>query len=79
MSSSGSKLFDWSSRSDGTMGYRVLLKQYMKQLREIEGTDFVEQFAKRRTMSKRDLGELRSLAAELTREQLEEGLTEQQK
>ena len=52
------------------MGYRVLLKQYMKQLREIEGTDFVEQFAKRRTMSKRDLGELRSLAAELTREQL---------
>jgi len=52
------------------MGYRVLLKKYMQHLRKVQGSDYVEQFAKQPTSSKRDVGELRSLAAELTRETL---------
>lgn len=51
------------------MGYRLLLKRYMKGLRAMVGTDYVEDLATRRTeLSKRDIGELRSLAAELNRE-----------
>jgi len=54
------------------MGYRVLLKRYMKQLRIELGNDYVETFAQSDALSKRDLGELRTLSAELTRETLTE-------
>ena len=50
------------------MGYRALLKQYMEQLRSLYGDDFVEMLAQSGEMSKRDIGELRAIAAELQRE-----------
>jgi len=73
------------------MGYRVLLKRYMQQLRSKVGSDFVEELVDERggvhkaapdtklsprpiagaessALSKRDIGELRSIAAELNRE-----------
>ena len=50
------------------MGYRVLLKRYMQELRRTTGTDYVQQIIDAETLSKREVGELRSIAAELTRE-----------
>jgi hypothetical protein len=50
------------------MGYRALLKQYMAQLKALYGNDFVEVLAQSGRMSKREVGELRTIAAELQRE-----------
>ena len=40
----------------------------MQELRRTTGTDYVQQIIDAETLSKREVGELRSIAAELTRE-----------
>lgn len=58
------------------MGYRELLKKYIRYLELYQGDNFIETIpaAKEQIFSKRDLGELRTVAAEVFREhQGEEG------
>jgi hypothetical protein len=50
------------------MGYRELLKSYMAQLRAVLGSDYVEELGKKTRLTKREIGELRTISAELTRE-----------
>ena len=50
------------------MGYRTLLKTYMAHVESLAGSDLVEVASITNGMSRRDLGELRAVAAELQRE-----------
>ena len=50
------------------MGYRRLLKRYIRHLELVAGDNFIEQQGVDAVLEKRDLGELRSLAAEVRRE-----------
>ncbi len=53
------------------MGYRKLLKQYMHHLKDVTGSDLVELAALTNALTEREIGELRSIAAELRRESYE--------
>ena len=53
------------------MGYRKLLKDYITHVAQVTGTDLVELGALTNSFNKRDLGELRTIAAELKRESFE--------
>ena len=50
------------------MGYRKLLKDYMSHIEAVTGSDFVELASLTNALDKRELGELRTIAAELKRE-----------
>ncbi len=50
------------------MGYRKLLKGYLAHVNDTIGSDLVELAVQKNAFKPRDLGELRSLAAELKRE-----------
>lgn len=50
------------------MGYRELLKNYIRHLELIAGDNFIEQETSEPVLNKRDLGELRTLAAEIQRD-----------
>lgn len=50
------------------MGYRDLLKTYMAQLRVVLGSDYVEELGEQSRLTRRELGELRTISAELNRE-----------
>ena len=50
------------------MGYRQLLKKYIAHVDALVGNDLIEVAALTNAMNKRDLGELRTLAAELQRD-----------
>lgn len=50
------------------MGYRELLKSYMAQLRAVLGSDYVEELGEQSRLTRRELGELRTISAELNRE-----------
>ena len=50
------------------MGYRKLLKKYIAHVDALVGNDLIEVAALTNAMNKRDLGELRTLAAELQRD-----------
>lgn len=51
------------------MGYRELLKKYIRHLEIYSGDNYIEVPNKEPWLSQRDLGELRTLAAEIAREQ----------
>ena len=51
------------------MGYRRLLKSYLKHVEQLIGTSLVELSSASELFTKRDVGELNVLAAELAREQ----------
>ncbi|MEE4280584.1 MAG: hypothetical protein V2I41_01485 [Pseudomonadales bacterium] len=53
------------------MGYRKLLKGYLAHVNDTIGSDLVELAAQKNAFKPRDLGELRSVAAELKREACE--------
>ena len=55
------------------MGYRALLKSYIAHVNALIGNDLVEIAAITNAINKRDLGELRALAAELQRETFDQG------
>jgi len=50
------------------MGYRELLKKYMRHLELAAGDNFIEMPCAESVLNKRDLGELRTLSAEITRD-----------
>lgn len=50
------------------MGYRKLLKDYIAHVRDVTGSDLIELAYYAQVLSKRDIGELRAIAAELRRE-----------
>jgi hypothetical protein len=50
------------------MGYRELLKTYIRHLELVVGDNFIEQQCNEPVLNKRDLGELRTLAAEIHRD-----------
>jgi hypothetical protein len=50
------------------MGYRELLKNYIRHLELVAGENFIEREASEPVLNKRDLGELRTLAAEIQRD-----------
>lgn len=50
------------------MGYRKLLKDYISHVEAVVGTDMIDLAALTNALSKRDIGELRSMSAELKRE-----------
>lgn len=50
------------------MGYRELLKNYIRHLELVAGENFIEGEASEPVLNKRDLGELRTLAAEIARD-----------
>ena len=50
------------------MGYRKLLKSYMHHVDAVLGADLVEVGAMTNALGKREIGELRAIAAELKRE-----------
>jgi hypothetical protein len=50
------------------MGYRELLKNYIRHLELVAGDNFIEQDTNEPILGKRDLGELRTLAAEIHRD-----------
>ena len=54
------------------MGYRRLLKSYMHHVNAVLDTDLVELAAMTNALNKRDVGELRAIAAELKRESFDE-------
>ncbi len=54
------------------MGYRRLLKSYMHHVNAVLGTDLVELAAMTNALHKRDVGELRTVAAELKRASFDE-------
>ncbi len=56
------------------MGYRKLLKEYMHHVDAVLGSDLVELAAMTNALSKRDIGELRVIAAELKRDSFTEQL-----
>ena len=61
----GCSLFD---RERGIVGYRKLLKDYMAHVQGVTGTTLVELGALTHAIEKRELGELRTIAAEIKRE-----------
>jgi hypothetical protein len=50
------------------MGYRTLLKKYIRHLEIVAGDNFVEIETREPLLTPRDLGELKTLAAEIQRE-----------
>jgi hypothetical protein len=52
----------------GTMGYRELLKHYIRHLELVAGDNFIEAANCEPVLRKRDLGELRALADEIARD-----------
>lgn len=50
------------------MGYRELLKSYIRHLELVAGDNFIEEPTREPVLGKRDLGELRTLSAELRRD-----------
>lgn len=50
------------------MGYRKLLQTYIRHVEICTGDNFIETRLEEPPLSKRDLGELRSVSAEITRE-----------
>ena len=50
------------------MGYRKLLKEYMAHVQGVTGSNLVELGALTHAIEKRELGELRTIAAEIKRE-----------
>ena len=50
------------------MGYRRLLKDYMAHINSVVGSDLVELAGLTQAFSRRELGELRTIVAELKRE-----------
>ena len=50
------------------MGYRELIKRYIRHLELVTGDNFVEASANERVLTDRDLGELRTLSAEILRD-----------
>ncbi|XOV82461.1 MAG: hypothetical protein ACFHXK_16570 [bacterium] len=50
------------------MGYRKLLKGYLAHVNSIVGSDLVDLAARTQALKPREIGELRSIAAELARE-----------
>ncbi len=50
------------------MGYRELLKSYIRHLELVAGENFIERVNSEPVLNKRDLGELRTLAAEIHRD-----------
>jgi len=50
------------------MGYRELLKNYIRHLELVAGDNFIERETNEPVLNKRDLGELRTLAAEIHRD-----------
>ena len=50
------------------MGYRELLKTYIRHLELVAGDNFIEQESNEPVLNRRDLGELRTVAAELHRD-----------
>ncbi len=54
------------------MGYRRLLKSYMHHVNAVLDTDLVELAAMTNALTKRDVGELRAIAAEIKRESFSE-------
>lgn len=50
------------------MGYRELLKRYIRHLEIYAGDNYIEAPTREPMLSKRDLGELRTLASEINRE-----------
>jgi len=50
------------------MGYRELIKNYIRHLELVAGDNFIERETNEPVLNKRDLGELRTLAAEIQRD-----------
>lgn len=50
------------------MGYRTLLKKYIQHLELVAGDNYIEAETQERLLSSRDLGELKTLAAEILRD-----------
>ncbi len=50
------------------MGYRELLKGYIRHLELVAGDNYIERETNEPVLNKRDLGELRTLAAEIHRD-----------
>ncbi len=50
------------------MGYRALLKNYIRQVMRLCGDHYIEALAEAEALGKRELAELRLLAAEAERE-----------
>lgn len=50
------------------MGYRELLKNYIRHLELVAGDNYIEHESNEPLLNKRDLGELRTLAAEIHRD-----------
>jgi len=50
------------------MGYRELIKKYIRHLELVAGDNFIEHETNEPVLNKRDLGELRTLAAEIHRD-----------
>jgi hypothetical protein len=51
------------------MGYRALLKNYIRHLMRVAGTHFVDEQSNAEVLGRRELAELRLLAAEVEREE----------
>ena len=54
------------------MGYRKLLKGYMQHIDAVLGSDLVELAAMTNALRRREIGELRAIAAELKRESFDD-------
>jgi hypothetical protein len=50
------------------MGYRALLKRYIRHLELVAGDSYIEAPAREPVLTLRDLGELRTLSAEVSRD-----------
>ena len=55
-----------------SMGYRTLLAEYMRHVEDVVGTNLVEIAALTNSVSARDLGELRTIAAQMRRDSHED-------
>lgn len=55
------------------MGYRELLKKYIRHLELCTGDNYIEFGSREPVLSKRDIGELRTLAAEIARDAISGG------
>lgn len=60
------------------MGYRALLKNYIRQVMRLCGDHHIEALAQAKALGKRELAELRLLAAEAEREDQRERWSDQQ-
>lgn len=50
------------------MGYRALLKKYIRHLEIVAGDNYIESAVNEPVLSKREMGELRTLSAEINRD-----------